>query len=545
MMGESRVADRWQLRTVPDHLAQRYVAEGLWTDATLGQSIATGLGARAKVSFRVHSEVRPWAGTFGDLDRAGRALAAALRPSVGPGDVVVLQVPNWAEAGIAFWASAYLGAVVVPVVHFYGAKEVDYILDVTSPAVVVSVDRFGRADHLPMYEALLAHRPGPRWLVVGETPADQLPARAEPFASLLDGEPIPEPVAVDPEDPVLVAFTSGTTRDPKGVVHNARTILCEAGHLNSMMPAGGPPHITGAPVGHFIGMLDVFLVALMRDDAVNLVDVWDPGEVIRLMREQRIGVAGGATYFLTSVLDHPDFAEDLLPLMPYAGLGGSVVPVAVTERANDLGIKVFRSYGSTEHPSVTSCSVDDPESKRLTTDGRALPGVEVRLDPEGEILTRGAELFLGYTDPGLTARVFDDEAWYHTGDVGDLDDDGYLTITDRVSDIIIRGGENLSAQEIEEVLLGIEPVAEVAVVAAPDVRLGEHAAAFVRVREGTTAPSLEDVRTHLAAVGLAKQKWPESLYEVGDFPRTPSGKIQKFRLRQQLRDAAAAEPGPS
>jgi acyl-CoA synthetase (AMP-forming)/AMP-acid ligase II len=275
---------------------------------------------------------------------------------------------------------------------------------------------------------------------------------------------------------------------------------------------------------------------------VNLVDVWDPGEVLRLMRDEGLGMGGGATYFLTSLLDHPDFSEDdHLPLMPFAGLGGSTVPVAVTERADRLGIKVYRSYGSTEHPSITGCSLADPVDKRLGTDGRTLAGVEIRLDDDGEISSRGPDCFLGYTDAELTGTVVDADGWYRTGDVGVLDADGYLTITDRVSDIIIRGGENISAQEIEELVLGLDGVAEVAVVAAPDERLGEHAAAVVRPLPGASV-TLDDVKAHLAQAGLAKQKWPESLYVVADLPRTASGKVQKFRLRQQLRDGTLDPP---
>ena len=167
-------------------------------------------------------------------------------------------------------------------------------------------------------------------------------------------------------------------------------------------------------------------------------------------------MGGGATYFLTSLLDHPDFTAEHLALMPFAGLGGSPVPAAVTRRATDLGIKVFRSYGSTEHPSITGCCIDDPEVKRLTTDGRALPGVEIRLDEDGQILSRGPDCFVGYTDPALTERCSTSDGWYRTGDVGVIDDDGYLTITDRISDIIIRGGENISAAEIEELLMGLD-----------------------------------------------------------------------------------------
>jgi acyl-CoA synthetase len=254
------------------------------------------------------------------------------------------------------------------------------------------------------------------------------------------------------------------------------------------------------------------------------------------MLEEDLGMGGGATYFLLSLIDHPDFTDAHLARMPFAGLGGSTVPAAFMERITAMGIKGFRSYGSTEHPSITGSALDDPEVKRNTTDGSPRLGVEIRLDDGGEILSRGPDCFMGYVDPQLTASVFDEDGWYRTGDVGVLDEDGYLTITDRVADVIIRGGENISAQEVEEQLLGLPPVAEVAVVAAPDDRLGERPAAVLRLHDGADPPTLEEVRAHLAEVGLAKQKWPESLHQVADFPRTPSGKVQKFLLRQQLRD---------
>ncbi len=546
-MGESSSTgeDRWGLRSVPDDLVRRYLAEGWWTEATLGGMVAEGLGTKGRTEFRVHSQVRPWRGTFSDVDRAARALAGALSArGVGPGDVVVVQLPNWVEAGITFWASAYLGAVVVPIVHFYGPKEVGYIIRSTSPDVVVTADRFGHSDYLATYSELLEERSGPLWLVVGDTPGPDLPAGATPFESLLDHQPVAGPVAVDPDSPVIIGFTSGTTSDPKGVVHSHRTIGCETRQLDHMFPKGGPPQITGAPVGHFIGMLNAFLIPLLREHPVHLLDVWDPGEVLRMMREEGVGVTGGATYFLTSLLDHPDFTPDLVAMMPFAGLGGSSVPVAVTERATRLGIKVFRSYGSTEHPSITGSLLDEPEAKRLRTDGHTLPGVELHLDADGEIVSRGPDCCIGYTEPSLTTSAFDADGWYRTGDVGVLDEDGYLTITDRISDIIIRGGENISAAEIEGLMLGIEAVAEVAVVAEPDERLGERAAAVVTVREGSTAPTLHQVREHLAAAGLARQKWPASIHEIREFPRTASGKVQKFRLRQLLAEGSRGPGEP-
>ena len=160
--------------------------------------------------------------------------------------------------------------------------------------------------------------------------------------------------------------------------------------------------------------------------------------------------------------------------------------------------------------------------------------MEVRLSHDGEILSRGPDLCLGYTDPELTARAFDDDGWYHTGDTGDLDADGYLTITGRKSDVIIRGGENISALEVEDLLMGMDGVAEVAVVAAPDVRLGEHAAAVMRMRAGHQPPTLQQLRDHLQRAGLARQKWPEEIHEVSDFPRTASGKVRKYVLRADI-----------
>ena len=530
------VADRWNLRTVPPDLVDRYTSEGWWTDDTLGSTVAAGLANLAETRFAVHSDMRPFEGTFGEIDRAARSFAASLHAEgVGPGDVIVFQLPNWVEAAITFWGAAYLGATVVPIVHFYGPKEVGYILDVVDPAVIVTASSFGPIDFLSHFEPMV--KDGQRWFALSQDGA-ALPANARPFESLLESEPLAAPLPVDPDTPAVVAFTSGTTSNPKGVIHTHRTILCETRQLNSMYPGGGPPPITGAPVGHFIGMANALLIPLLRGQEVHLVDVWDPGKVLAVMKDEQLSMGGGATFFFTSLLDHPDFSDEHLPLMPTGGLGGSAVPIAVMERLTRLGITAYRSYGSTEHPSITRSQIDDPEVKRLTTDGNTLPGVEMRLDDEGEISSRGPDLCLGYTDPELTAKSFDDEGWYRTGDVGVVDDDGFLTITDRVSDIIIRGGENVSAQEVEEQLMGIEGAAEVCVVAAPDERFGEHAAAVLRMLPDMTAPSLAEIREHLAGVGLAKQKWPESVHQVADFPRTPSGKVQKFVLRQQIREGA-------
>jgi acyl-CoA synthetase len=204
------------MRTIPAELVKRYEAEGWWTRDTVGDLLARGLRAAPDTPFRVHSDVRPWAGTFAGVELVARRLAAGLRArGVGPGDVIAFQLPNWMEAAAVFWASAFLGAVVVPIVHFYGRKEVAYILDSVAPRVFVTAERFGRLQFQP---GLCAAVP-----VVGVIGRD--------FDDLLAEDPLPGVIAADPAAPALIAFTSGTTRDPKGVIHSHQTLGFEVRQL--------------------------------------------------------------------------------------------------------------------------------------------------------------------------------------------------------------------------------------------------------------------------------------------------------------------------
>ncbi|MFD4404990.1 AMP-binding protein [Nocardia sp. NPDC058499] len=518
-------------RRVPADLARSYREAGWWSDETLGELLARGLAAAPDTTFAVHSRIRPYTGTFGDVERTARRLAAGLhRRGVGPGDIVAFQLPNWMEAAATYWACALLGTTVVPIAHFYGRKELGYILGAVGPKAFITCERFGQNEFDPQ---LCAGVP-----VVGVVDRD--------FEDLLDPEPLTGTLTTDPDSPACIAFTSGTTRAPKGVVHSHNTLGYEVRQLAGMYPPDRGDQLTSAPVGHFIGMLNALLIPVLDGAPIHLLDLWDPGWVLELMEAENICVGGGVSYFVTSLLDHPNYKPTHLAQLRYAGLGGAAVPAAVSTRLEDLGITVFRSYGSTEHPSITGSMSTAPAAKRMFTDGNALPGVEVRLGADGEIISRGPDLCLGYTDPELTARTFDADGWYHTGDIGALDADGYLTITDRKSDIIIRGGENVSALEVEEVLLTLPGVAEGVAVAVPDPRLGERTAAVVRCLPSHPEPDLAALRTHFEQAGMAKQKWPEELHIVADFPRTPSGKIQKFAIRRDLAtahtEAVATEP---
>jgi len=534
-------------RGIDEARARRYVADGSWTDQTLGSILAEGLVEGRDLPLVIYSDTHPFRGTFGDgYDLALRVAGGLAAVGVRPGEPVAIQLPNWLEAAATFWAVAMLGAIPVPIVHFYGPKEVGFILEQSRARVLVTADRFGHLDYLANLDQL---RPRLDTLEHVFVVGDAAPADTTPFSSLAGAAPIDGPAPTDPSAPALIAYTSGTTADPKGVVHSHRTIGFEIRQLGSMQATGGLPALVGAPVGHGIGMLAALLLPVWRREPIHLIDVWDPGRVLATMLDEGLTSGHGSTYFLISLLDHPDYRDAHRALMPHVGLGGSAVPAAVGERCAAIGISTVRSFGSTEHPSITGMAHTAPYEKRLHTDGRPLPGVEIELRDEaghpvsagqpGEIWSKGPDCFVGYTDPALTAAAFDADGWFGTGDVGVLDEDGYLCIVDRKKDIIIRGGENISALEVEEQLLRLPGVAEVAVVAAPDARLGEHGCAFVRMHDQHGVPSLGALRDHLERVGLARQKWPEEIRGIDEFPRTASGKVQKFVLRQRLRDQAA------
>jgi len=537
----------WSPRAVPDDLRARYWREGLWTDDTLGELLGTALTEHAELDFRIWSNARPFHSTLGAVYARARGLAAGLRArGVGPGDVLAFQLPNWWEAAATFWGAAALGAVLVPVVHFYGPKELGYILRESRAKGLITADRFGHLDYLAGLDIVRPDAPDLELVVVVPAePGAPAPAGMVAFEEVAAHDPLDGPLAVDPDAPAVVGYTSGTTSDPKGVVHTHRTLTAEVRQLMGIHAPGDRPMLVGAPVAHAIGMLAGLLGPPYRAQPVHLIDVWEPAAVLDAMVEADLTAGSGATFFCQSLLDDPGFGPEHVKQMRHLGMGGAAVPAAFADRAEGMGIAIARAYGSTEHPSTTGSTWDLPREKRNHTDGRPMAGVEVRLvddsgrdvprNAPGEIWSRGPDLFVGYTNPALTKEAVDADGWYASGDIGVLDADGFLTITDRKKDIIIRGGENVSAAEVEELLVRMPGVAEAAAVAAPDARLGEHVCAFVRRAPDADPPDLNAVRGHLEAAGLARQKWPEELHIVDELPRTPSGKVKKFVLREALR----------
>ncbi len=545
------VEARWPVRRVPSSLRERYVAEGWWTDDTLGSLVDRSLSGASRAGVHIWSELRPWHGTYADVRIEALQLVTALRAAgIEPGDVVAFQLPNWREAVVAFYGLAIGGYVLVPIVAIYGAKEVRFILGQSRARAYISADRYGHVDYVEIVDGtapgelpdLALH------VVVGEHDRRETNTRVARvnWDVVAAATPAVEITAPDPDAVCVLAYTSGTTSDPKGVMHTHRTLLAEIPHIQSWITPGSP-NLMGSPVTHATGMLGAVLAPIALGEDIHLIDKWVPERVLDVMLEADVGAGTGAAVFLSSLLDHPSFTPEHARRIRRVGLGGAPVPRALAERAAAHGIALIRAYGSTEHPSITGCEFADPAPKRHGTDGRPMTGVELRMrdadgapvptGEPGEIWSRGPDLCMGYTDPALTEPAFTADGWYRTGDMGVVDADGFLTITDRLNDVIIRGGENVSAAEIEDAIGALPQVAEVAAVAAPDARLGEHVCVFVRLSPDSETIELGTITEHLERAGVARQKWPEELCVVSDFPRTAAGKVRKVELRAQLRAA--------
>ena len=511
------------------------------TDRTLAQAYAIAAEAHPDARLIVSSARRPAELALADLVRQGRIVGENLRArGIGQGDIVAVQLPGWAEWLMLAVGIAHVGAVILPIVSIYGAKEVGFILRQSGAKLIVTPDRWRSSE----YRRIIAEC-GPLPMLAGHVVIGEETEDTVAWTSLTEPCAVGSPAPGDPDAPALLVYTSGTTADPKGVMHTARTLLSEIAQVNaSRRPIERDVGLSPWPPGHVAGALSL-LRHLIEGQPLVLMDQWDGAEAARLIEMHRVTSCSFTPFTLSGMIEAADRAGRDISSLVSCMVGAAPVPPSLIDRCSELGLRTFRCYGSSEHPTVTVGQPEDPLDKRLTTEGRPMAGIELRfVDDEGqdvpagrsgEIATRGPDRFIGYTDPAIDAKAFLSGGWYLTGDVGRLDDDGYLLITDRKKDIIIRGGENISSREVEDLLFGAPGIAEAAVVAAPDVRMGEVVCAFVIVRAGATV-TLETVRSHFAQAGVARQKTPERLVVVADFPRTATGKILKHSLRAALRD---------
>lgn len=516
-----------------------------WEGRTLGSLLVDGARSLPDGVAVVDGDVTL---TYAELDRAVAAAATGLAGlGVGRGDVVLVDLPNWWEAIVAFHAAARLGAVVNPVIPIYRRAELEFIVAQARPAAIVLPGRFGRVDYLELFQSIGAGGvtgPVPPALVVVR-PDGPVPAGVTSFDALLAteaGAPAASDDDVTSTDIALLLYTSGTTADPKGVLHTHDTLVYECRSIETWFELGPDDHVfMGSPLTHITGFLYGYILPALGARTVALLDVWDPAAAADLIERTGCGFTVGATPFLRDLADEHRRRGRPSSLRHFACGGADVPPALVRRATDDLGADVGRAYGSSEFPTATASRPRDPADRKADTDGRPIGPVDVRIDDPvdgvGELLVRGPELFAGYLDPALNAGSFTDDGYFRTGDLASIDADGFVTIRGRLKDIIIRNGENISAREVEDLLFTHPKVADVAVVAVPDERTGERACAFVVPSADAGAGDgieLADLIEHLERTGIARQKLPEQLELIDVLPRTASGKVQKFLLRQRV-----------
>ncbi|MFN8102984.1 MAG: AMP-binding protein [Acidimicrobiia bacterium] len=516
---------------VPATVEAGWRAAGAWTSETLLDRFHASVEA-SPGSVAVSEGGRVL--TYAELDAlSGRTASALAAMGVRPGDTVAYQLPNWWESVVFAWGVLRAGAVVVPITPTLGSREVGHILDSTGARVCAVPDEFRGVD----YPGILARCGFDGEVVVmrgSEGSWDELCGW---------GGDVPAPVRTA-DDAAVVLHTSGTTALAKGVVHSHQSLRHEADSLVGAHALTRTDRLLlPMPVTHVAGLMYGILFPCVLGIPAVLMERWDPAAALATIAAESITYMIGTPVFLRTLVDDDAFATtDVSSLRLWSMGGAGVAPGLVREASEALGCWAKRTYGSTELPTLTTALPGDPVDVCAGTDGRLVglaecrvvdpsSGVDVADGDPGELWGRTPEMLAGYLDSDHDAESFVD-GWFRTGDIA-VREDGCLRIVDRLKDVIIRGGENISAREVEDVLASHPDVADVAVVAMADPVLGEKACAYV-VPRGLDAPALESLAAHCAAAGLARFKWPERAEVLSELPRTPSGKVHKPTLRRGL-----------
>jgi cyclohexanecarboxylate-CoA ligase len=539
--------------TLTEARIQELSQAGLWRNESLETCLDRWAGARPAKTAMVDGQGRY---TFEALARAVERVACGLRAhGVERGAVISCQLPNWNEFALVFLAASRLGAMVNPIPPTYRASELRFMLGLLESQVAVIPGTFRNFDYPQMLAGLRPALPRLEHVFVVRGAA---PAGMKTFATLTDtawearaGRRGLE--GTDPNAVHEIVFTSGTTGEPKGVMHTANTTLST---IYSMIERLGFSErdvvLMASTLGHQTGYLYGYCLSLLLGATAVWMDIWSAEEAARLIEAEGVTFTMGATPFLRDLAYTPAQRE-LRSLRLFVSAGAPIPRQLVRDARERLGCVISAGWGMTENGLVTCNGLQDAEEKVFGTDGSPLPGMELRVvdgdgkdaptGTEGDLLVRGPAQFVGYFKrPQFTAEGHTPDGWFKTGDRATLDREGYLSITGRSKDVIIRGGENIPVVEVENLLYTHPKVSGVAIVAMADPRLGERACAVVIPREGQTV-TLPELVAFLEGHQLARQKFPERLELVSEFPMTPSGKIQKYRLRELVAERIAAESG--
>jgi acyl-CoA synthetase len=451
-----------------------------------------------------------------DYDRRSDRLAAALACEFDPGQRVATWLPDGPAAHVAWLASEKAGLITVGIGHRAGWREVSHLLARSGAAgLVVAPGTSSPAEGVRVFELL-----------------ENYPAAAAP------------PVSLGAEDVFLLNSTSGTTGLPKLVTHTQRRwfyfheLAVAAGAL-------GPEDVfcSALPGPYGFGLWTQHFTPAILGAPVHVLPRFDAPAMLSMIERERITVLAAVTTQLILLLDHPAFSSTDLSSLRVVFTGGEAVPYAKAAEFEDrTGAKVLQFYGSNETGAASVTTLSDDRPHRLSTAGRTIPGMQVRLfDPATRqplpIPGRGQPGCLGpatcngyWGDDTANASLYTDDGWMLMGDLVEIDADGYLTVVGRTSDVIIRGGKNISAPAVEAEIVTHPSVSVAAVVAVPDPVFGERVGVYVELKPGAPPVTLDSLREHLGALGVSREWWPEHLLGVGPLPRSSGGKVAKADL---------------
>ena len=516
-----------------------YRQQGLWGDASLAdywQQTARAMPDKIAV---VDNHGASY--TYSALDHAASCLANwMLAKGIESGDRIAFQLPGWCEFTVIYLACLKIGAVSVPLLPSWREAELVWVLNKCQAKMLFKQTRpvdliLPLQNQLPQLQQIVG--------------VDKLaPATSSLSLSQIIADNIPLTTAITTHGDELAAvlFTYGTEGLPKGVMLTHNNILAsERAYCARLNLTWQDVFMMPAPLGHATGFLHGVTAPFLIGARSVLLDIFTPDACLALLEQQRCTCMLGATPFVYDLLNVLEKQPADLSALRFFLCGGTTIPKKVARECQQRGIKLLSVYGSTESSPHAVVNLDDPLSRFMHTDGYAAAGVEIKvvddarktLPPgcEGEEASRGPNVFMGYFDePELTARALDEEGWYYSGDLCRMDEAGYIKITGRKKDIIVRGGENISSREVEDILLQHPKIHDACVVAMPDERLGERSCAYVVLKAPHHSLSLEEVVAFFSRKRVAKYKYPEHIVVIEKLPRTTSGKIQKFLLRKDI-----------
>ncbi|HBB9168676.1 TPA: medium-chain fatty-acid--CoA ligase [Escherichia coli] len=521
-----------------------YRQQGLWGDASLAdywQQTARAMPDKIAV---VDNHGATY--TYSAIDHAASCLANwMLAKGIESGDRIAFQLPGWCEFTVIYLACLKIGAVSVPLLPSWREAELVWVLNKCQAKMFFAPTLFKQTRPVDLILPLQNQLPQLQQIVGVDKLA---PATSSLSLSQIIADNIPLTTAITTHGDELAAvlFTSGTEGLPKGVMLTHNNILAsERAYCARLNLTWLDVFMMPAPLGHATGFLHGVTAPFLIGARSVLLDIFTPDACLALLEQQRCTCMLGATPFVYDLLNLLEKQPADLSALRFFLCGGTTIPKKVARECQQLGIKLLSVYGSTESSPHAVVNLDDPLSRFMHTDGYAAAGVEIKvvndarktLPPgcEGEEASRGPNVFMGYFDePELTARALDEEGWYYSGDLCRMDEAGYIKITGRKKDIIVRGGENISSREVEDILLQHPKIHDACVVAMPDERLGERSCAYVVLKAPHHSLSLEEVVAFFSRKRVAKYKYPEHIVVIEKLPRTASGKIQKFLLRKDI-----------